>query len=261
MPPPSSKIVRTPQEAILAADQIQRVLKALGSPVRREILWKVWAAELPVAEIAAGLGVTAPTVSEHLAILRAAELVAMRPDGTTRWYRARREEVAGFRGLLDESFKWATASSEAKPQRTEGSTRGVVVVTTDAACSAEAAFRAFTDARLYSAFLGGEVTLDHGQFAATLDIGQVVRGAYLFTCAPSLIIMEWDFHFKEIPVPGAAQRAHLIITPRGEAGCRLEVNQFIATPDQAAYMESAWRYVLNRFSERIESVLAQDKAS
>ena len=62
---------------------VQRVLAALASPVRREILWRIWDDELPAGAIAAAFEVSAPTISEHLAVLRDAELVTMTVDGTT----------------------------------------------------------------------------------------------------------------------------------------------------------------------------------
>src|SRR4051812_50104163 len=59
-------------------DEVQRVMQALGSPVRREILWLVAEDERPAGEIAAAVAVSAPTVSEHLKVLRQAGLVTMR---------------------------------------------------------------------------------------------------------------------------------------------------------------------------------------
>ena len=41
-------------------DEVQRVLSALGSPVRREILWLVADHERPAGEIAAAVAVSAP---------------------------------------------------------------------------------------------------------------------------------------------------------------------------------------------------------
>ena len=63
--------------------------KALAEPRRREILRRVWTEELPAAQIAAGFDdVTRSAVSQHLGVLREAELVIERRDGTRRLYRA-----------------------------------------------------------------------------------------------------------------------------------------------------------------------------
>ena len=48
---------------------IQKVLAALTSPVRREILGLIWDRELSAGEIAAAFPVTKPTISQHLAVL------------------------------------------------------------------------------------------------------------------------------------------------------------------------------------------------
>ena len=237
-------------------NRIQKIIDALSSRVRREILWRVWDRERSVGDMSDGLGVTAPTLSGHLTVLRDAGLIRMRPDGTTRWYAAQRDAVAGFRGLLDDTFKWSTGSEHPEQRHAISGAQTVVIVSADALCPPADVFRGFTDPRVYGGCIGGEVTLENGRFTADLPFGQKVRGAYLHTCAPSLIVMEWDFDFEDVPVPGDLRRAHLLITPRGATGCRMEVTQFISSPDQESYMTSAWRYVLGCFSERLTSVLA-----
>ena len=74
---------------------IQKVLAALTSPVRREILGLIWDRELSAGEIAAAFPVTKPTISQHLAVLREAGLAESTAVGTSRRYRARRTLSAG----------------------------------------------------------------------------------------------------------------------------------------------------------------------
>lgn len=77
--------------------------KALAEPRRREILRLVWNEELPAAQIAAQFhDVTRSAVSQHLGILREAELVIERRDGTRRIYRANHAEMDRLRQFLDE---------------------------------------------------------------------------------------------------------------------------------------------------------------
>jgi DNA-binding transcriptional ArsR family regulator len=64
---------------------VQRVLAALSSPVRREILALIWDRELPAGEIAAAFDVTPLTVSQHLAVLRDAGLVTMTAQAFRRY--------------------------------------------------------------------------------------------------------------------------------------------------------------------------------
>ncbi len=78
-------------------------LKALAEPRRREILRLVWSEELPAAEIAAQFSdVTRSAISQHLGVLREAELVIERRDGARRLYRANQTEMARLRRFLDE---------------------------------------------------------------------------------------------------------------------------------------------------------------
>jgi DNA-binding transcriptional ArsR family regulator len=77
--------------------------KALAEPRRREILRLVWAEELPAAQIAARFDdVTRSAVSQHLGVLREAELVIERREGTRRLYRANHAEMDRIRQFLDE---------------------------------------------------------------------------------------------------------------------------------------------------------------
>jgi DNA-binding transcriptional ArsR family regulator len=73
-------------------------LRALAEPRRREILALIRDRELPAGDIARRFDVTRPAISQHLAVLRDADLVTERRDGTRRLYRAR---PAGAAELLD----------------------------------------------------------------------------------------------------------------------------------------------------------------
>ena len=60
----------------------------------------VWDRELAAGDIAAAFDVTAPTISQHLSVLRGAGLVTMRAEGNFRRYRARQDAFRGFEALL-----------------------------------------------------------------------------------------------------------------------------------------------------------------
>jgi DNA-binding transcriptional ArsR family regulator len=82
---------------------VDAALKALAEPRRREILRLVWTDELPAAKIAAQFDdVTRPAVSQHLSVLREAELVIERRDGTRRLYRANHAQMDRVLRYLDE---------------------------------------------------------------------------------------------------------------------------------------------------------------
>lgn len=82
---------------------VDAALKALAEPRRRAILRLVWSKELPATAIADRFGdVTRPAISQHLAVLKAAELVTERRQGTRRLYRANTDTMAELRAFLDE---------------------------------------------------------------------------------------------------------------------------------------------------------------
>jgi DNA-binding transcriptional ArsR family regulator len=82
-------------------------LKAVAEPRRRQILRIIWLAKLPATEIAIRVGeVTRSAVSQHLAVLKGANLVVERRDGTRRLYRSNLQEMARLRSFLDEF--WTT---------------------------------------------------------------------------------------------------------------------------------------------------------
>lgn len=58
------------------------VLKALSDPNRRKILRALGSGELNAGDIGQHFDLTAPTLSHHLGILKKADLVRVRRDGT-----------------------------------------------------------------------------------------------------------------------------------------------------------------------------------
>lgn len=80
---------------------------ALGDPTRREVLRRVAQRPRPVAEIADGLPVSRPAVSQHLRILAAADLVVARRHGRQNIYQIRPEGFQRLRAEL-EAF-WSEA--------------------------------------------------------------------------------------------------------------------------------------------------------
>jgi DNA-binding transcriptional ArsR family regulator len=79
------------------ADQ-DAVFRALADPSRRAIFQRLAKSELPVKELTARFDISQPAVSQHLAALRAAGLVAERREGRHVYYRA---EPRGLRPLID----------------------------------------------------------------------------------------------------------------------------------------------------------------
>lgn len=82
------------------------VLKALAEPRRRAILRLVWSQEMTASNIAANFDdVTRPAISQHLRVLRDANLVGDRRDGSRRLYRANHDEMVRLRRFLEQYWQ------------------------------------------------------------------------------------------------------------------------------------------------------------
>lgn len=88
------------------------VLDALGDRTRRAILERLRDGPMPVVEIARGLPVGRPAVSQHLKVLKQAGLVSDRAVGTMRLYDVDREGLEAAQRYLG-SF-WSDALSRFK---------------------------------------------------------------------------------------------------------------------------------------------------
>jgi DNA-binding transcriptional ArsR family regulator len=103
-------------------------LKALAEPRRRTILRLVWSEELPATDIADRFrDVTRSAISQHLAVLKEADLIVERRDGTRRLYRANTQTMDELRSFLDdywtsglERLRDVAEASEVDKRRTRG---------------------------------------------------------------------------------------------------------------------------------------------
>ena len=80
---------------------------ALGDPTRREIFERIATQPAAVGELARGLPVSRPAVSQHLRVLKEAGLVTETAVGTRRIYRLDPRGIAAMRDWLD--AHWASA--------------------------------------------------------------------------------------------------------------------------------------------------------
>jgi uncharacterized protein YndB with AHSA1/START domain len=241
---------------------IQKVITALTSPVRREILALIWDGELPAGQIAEAFAVTKPTISQHLAVLREAGLVSATAAGTSRRYRARQETLRGLRAALADPGKWTSVGDAPERDGSDASTKPVVVATADVDADQKTTFAAFTDPAVYSRWLGVPVTIDDGRFACTMEWGTQVRGRYEIVHPPELIVMRWDFEDDNVPVPGGEMTGYLRIQPRGGGlGAHVEVHQLVDTQAQAEFMEAAWTLVLGRLKAGVASAVDHHSAA
>ncbi|MGH2714741.1 MAG: metalloregulator ArsR/SmtB family transcription factor [Thermoleophilaceae bacterium] len=81
---------------------MEAVAHAIAAPRRREILRLVRGREVSAGDIASHFDITRPAISQHLRVLREAQLLVERRDGARRLYRARPEGLAELRAFLED---------------------------------------------------------------------------------------------------------------------------------------------------------------
>ena len=92
-------------------------LAALADPTRRRVFERLKKGPRAVSEVARGLPVSRPAVSQHLKALKEAGLVADRPEGTRRVYFIDPRGLGELRRWLDQFWDDALAAFQAEVER------------------------------------------------------------------------------------------------------------------------------------------------
>src|SRR5689334_2110403 len=95
----------------------ERVFAALHDPTRRAVLERLRSGPKPVGEIASGLPVTRPAVSQHLKVLKEAGLVDDRSEGTRRIYQIDPKGLGAMRAWLDQFWDSALTAFATEVER------------------------------------------------------------------------------------------------------------------------------------------------
>ena len=78
-----------------------KAFSALGDPTRRDIFERLARGPSAVGDLAKGLPITRPAVSQHLRVLKEAQLVTESSKGTRHIYRIDPRGIAAMREWLD----------------------------------------------------------------------------------------------------------------------------------------------------------------
>ena len=102
----------------------ERALDALGDPTRRLIFKRLRGGPRSVGQLADGMDVSRPAVSQHLRVLKEARLVSDRAEGTRRLYAVDTRGLEALRNWLDgfwdealDAFKNAVEQEAAKERK------------------------------------------------------------------------------------------------------------------------------------------------
>jgi DNA-binding transcriptional ArsR family regulator len=96
------------------------VMDALGDPTRRAVFDRLREGPRSVGEVAEGLPVSRPAVSQHLRVLREAGLVAERRVGTKRIYELSPGGLVELRAYFDQFWSQALDAYKEAAERKEG---------------------------------------------------------------------------------------------------------------------------------------------
>lgn len=89
----------------MAYANLSLVFTALGDPMRRELVDRLAAGPCAVGELALGLPISRPAVSQHLKHLKDAGLVCDEAVGTRRIYRLDPRGIGAMRDWLDQHWQ------------------------------------------------------------------------------------------------------------------------------------------------------------
>lgn len=102
----------------------EKAFNALGDPTRRSIFEKLHARPLAVVDIAEGLPISRPAVSQHLKVLREAKLISIHQQGTKNIYQIDHQGILAMRNYLDNFWDTALATFKLTAEKMKEDDKG-----------------------------------------------------------------------------------------------------------------------------------------
>jgi DNA-binding transcriptional ArsR family regulator len=97
--------------------RIEKAFHAFSDPTRRRVFERLRRRTRSVREIAQGMDVSRPAVSQHLKVLQEAGLVRVRSEGTRRLYSVEPRGLEAVRNWLDGFWDEALSAFKAAAER------------------------------------------------------------------------------------------------------------------------------------------------
>jgi len=94
-------------------------MDALGDATRRAILNRLLAGPLPVGKLADDFPMSRPAISQHLRVLKRADLVMDKPVGNRRVYQLNPQGFSSVREYLDQFWKQALTAFKKRIEASE----------------------------------------------------------------------------------------------------------------------------------------------
>lgn len=83
----AAQVAAAREERLKKLRAVSIVLDAVSSPVRLALLWQLEKQEMPAGSLSKALGMSPPTISHHLTLLRLSGIVEARREGRSIFYR------------------------------------------------------------------------------------------------------------------------------------------------------------------------------
>jgi DNA-binding transcriptional ArsR family regulator len=94
-----------------------KTFAALADPTRRKVFERLAAGPQAVVDLARGMPVSRPAISQHLKVLKEARLITDRAEGTRRIYEIDPHGLGQVRAWLDQLWDQALLSFKAEAER------------------------------------------------------------------------------------------------------------------------------------------------
>lgn len=246
-----------------------RALDALGDATRRAIVERLQEGPRAVGELASGLPVSRPAVSQHLRVLKEAGLVTERQEGTRHLYRLDPAGLAEVRSYFDRFWETAladfkAAAEERREERMSTHAADLTVrKTVTVAASLEQAFEVFTERiaawwPVETHSIGGDrveaVVMEGREGGRVYEVIEGGEEAYWATVTawepPRRVALSW----KVNPRAAAPTEIEVRFTPEGD-GTRVDLEHrgFERLGEEATEASESygggWDLVLGRYAE------------
>jgi DNA-binding transcriptional ArsR family regulator len=87
-------------DMVAERESMEEELKAIADIHRQRILRLVWGQELSAGKIAEVFEITRPAISQHIRVLKKANLIQERREGTRRYYKTNHARLAQIQSFI-----------------------------------------------------------------------------------------------------------------------------------------------------------------
>ena len=233
-------------------------LRAISDPTRMRILMLVKEKELSAGAISSHFSISRPGVSQHLTILKGANLLKERRSGTTRFYSVDASGFAQIKEVMEAFWKDRLqdlkymSESEWREQKEELAKMNQVSVEMKINAPHELVYNYFVKAEKLVQWMGVDAEIEarpDGKFHIHVSHEDYMTGRYLELNPYSYISFTWGWEkggIKDIP-PGSS-KVTIELKPDGFSTLLKVTHTGLVTARARETHEMGWRHYLARLT-------------